>query len=143
MPKGSALDSLLFNFIIKNIFYFVQEAYICNFVDDNLLLSIEDSFKEVQTVLKENSELLQVWFYKNHMVLNLGKCHNLIMNKDIAIESTKLGRNALHAEVEWKLLGLMVSKDLNFQSHTMSIIKTINQKLSALIRVILQQKCYV
>ena len=65
------------------------------------------------------------------------------MNKDIAIESTKLGRNALHAEVKWKLLGLMVSKDLNFQSHTMSIIKAINQKLSALIRVILQQKGYV
>ena len=30
---------------------------------------------------------------------------------------------------------IVIDKDLNFQSHTWSIIKTVNQKLSALIRV--------
>ena len=34
-----------------------------------------------------------------------------------------------------KFLGIIIGKDLNFQSHTKSIIKTVNQKLSALIRV--------
>ena len=34
-----------------------------------------------------------------------------------------------------QLLSIMIDKDLNFQSHTKSIIKTANQKLSALIRV--------
>ena len=69
------------------------------------------------------------------MVLNRGKCHYLIINKDIINESIELGEKILHAEAEQKLLGIIIDKDLNFQSHTKSIIKTANQKLSALIRV--------
>ena len=69
------------------------------------------------------------------MVLNPQKCHYLIINKDIANESIELGKKTLHAEAEQKLLGIIIDKDLNFQSHTKSIIKTANQKLSALIRV--------
>ena len=69
------------------------------------------------------------------MVLNLGKCHYLVLNKDIASESIELGENILHAEAEQNLLGITIDKDLNFQSHSKSTIKTANQKLSALTRV--------
>ena len=68
------------------------------------------------------------------MVLNHGKYHYLILNQDIANESIELDKKTLHAEAEQKLLGIMIDKDLNFHSHTKSII-TANQKLSALIRV--------
>ena len=71
------------------------------------------------------------------MVLNPGKCHYLIMNKDITNESIELGKKTLHAEAEQKLLGIITDTDLNFQSHTRLIIKTTNQKLSGLIRVAL------
>ena len=70
------------------------------------------------------------------MVVNCRKCHYLIINKDIA-KSIELGQKTLHAEAEQKLLGIITDKDLNFQSHTKSIIKTANQKLSALIRAAL------
>ena len=69
------------------------------------------------------------------MVLNLRKCHYLKINKDIINESIELGEKILHAEAEQKLLVIKIDKDLNFQSHTKSMIKTANQKLSALIRV--------
>ena len=57
------------------------------------------------------------------------------MNKDIADESIELGKKTLHAVAEQKLLGIIIDKDLNFQSHTKPIIKTANQKLSILTRV--------
>ena len=69
------------------------------------------------------------------MVRNPRKCHYLVINKDIANESITLGQEILYAEAEQKLLGIIIEKDLNFQSHTNSIIKTANQNLSALIRV--------
>ena len=84
MTQGSILGPLLFNVLINDIFYFIQEAYICNFAHDNSLYLIEGNFKEVKTILKKNFKLLQAWFYENHMVLNPGKCHNLMLNKDIA-----------------------------------------------------------
>ena len=83
------------------------------------------------------------------MVLILGKCHYVIINKDIANESIKLGKKTLTAEAEQKLHGIIIDKDLNFQSYTKLIIKTANQKLSAFIKVVrfmtdcLQQKGYV
>ena len=80
MSQGSILGPILFNIFINDIFY---DAYICNFADDNLLYSIEDNLKKVKDILKKNLELLQGWFYENHLVLNAGKCHYLVINKDI------------------------------------------------------------
>ena len=93
---------------------------------------------EVKTLSKKkNFEPLQGWFCENHMVLNPGKCHYLIINKDTSNESIELGKKPLHAEAEQKLLSIIIDKELNFQSHTKSIIKTANQKLSALVMVAL------
>ena len=71
------------------------------------------------------------------MVLNSGKYRYLIVNKDITNESIELGKKSLHAEAEQKLLGVIIDKDLKFQSHAKSIIKAAHQNLSALIRVAL------
>ena len=56
--------------------------------------STEDNFKEVRIILKKNFEILQEWFYENHMVLNPGKSHYLIISND----SIKLDKKVLHAE---------------------------------------------
>ena len=74
VTQGLFLGSLLFKISINNNFYFIQDAYICNFADDNSLYLIEDNFKEAKTILNKNFKLLKVWFYKKHVVLNPGKC---------------------------------------------------------------------
>ena len=76
-----------------------------------------------------------MWLYENRIVLNPDKWHQLITNKDIANQSTELGKNTFHAETGQKLL--IINKDLNFQSYTKLNAKTANQKLSVLIRVTL------
>ena len=114
----------------------IQEAYICNFVDNNSLYLVEDNLKDVKTIVKKNFKLVQAQFYKNRMALNPGKSHYLITNKDTSNESIKLGKKTLHAEAEQKLLGKIIDKDLKFQNHTKSIIKKGNQKLITLIRVV-------
>ena len=86
-----------------------------------------------KTILKKNFELLQVRFYEKHLVLNQKKYHYLITNKDIVNKLIELGKKTLHAEGEQKFLGIITDKDLNFQCHTKSIIKTANQKLSVLL----------
>ena len=51
------------------------------------------------------------------MVLNPGKCHYLVRNKDICNESIELGKKILHAKAEQKLLVIIIDQDLNFQHH--------------------------
>ena len=92
VPQGSILGPLLLNIFINDIFYFIQDTYISNFADDNSLYSIEDNVKKANTILNKNFELLKGWFYENHKVLNPGKCHYLIINKNIINESVELVR---------------------------------------------------
>ena len=66
-------------------------------------------------MLKKNFELLQGWFCENHMVLNPGECHYLIINKYITNESIELGKKTLHAEAEQKIFGIVIDKDLTFK----------------------------
>ena len=105
MPQGSIIAPLLFNIFINDIFHLIQEAYICNFVDNNSLYLVEDNLKDVKTIVKKNFKLVQVQFYKNRMVLNPGKFHYLITNKDTSNASIKLGKKTLHVEAQQKLLG--------------------------------------
>ena len=76
--------------------------------------------------LKKNFELLQVWFYENHMVIDPGKDHYLIIHKDIANESIELIIDLL---IIYLLINLLII-DKNFQGHKKSIIKTRSQKLN-------------
>ena len=55
VPQESILGPFLCNILINDIFYFLQEAYICNFADDSSSYSIGNNFKEVKTILKKNS----------------------------------------------------------------------------------------
>ena len=82
MRQEPILGPLLFNIFLNDIFYFIQGAYICNFAGDNSLYSIEDNYKEVETILKKNFELLQVWFElddpkssKMPLLNNKERCH--------------------------------------------------------------------
>ena len=64
-----------------------------------------------------------MWFYDNYMALNPGKCHYLIINKDINYKSTELDKKTFHAEAKQKLFGIIIDEDLNFQSHEKALIK--------------------
>ena len=68
------------------------------------------------------------------MALYSEKYYYLIIKKDIANDSIDLGKKTLHAEAEQKLLGIIIDKDLKFESVKKLIIKQLI-KSNPLIRV--------
>ena len=95
VPQGSILGTLLFNIFLNDIFYFINNGYLCNYADDNTLYSIGKNLNMVKENLEINFLIMQKWFYENHMVLNPGKCHCLVLgnrsNSDtINLNGTKL-----------------------------------------------------
>ena len=120
VPQGSVLGPLLFNTFLNDIFCFINNGNLWNYADDNTLYSIGKSLNMVKENLKINFLIMQKWFYENHMVLNPGKCHYLVLgnrsNSDIInLNGTKLASSSYE-----KLLGILIDRDLGFDKHIKS-----------------------
>ena len=99
VPQGSILGLLVFNIFLNDIFYFTSNGNLYNYSDDNTLYSIGKNLNMVKEILKINFLIMQKWFYQNHMVLNPGKCHYLVLgnrsNSDtINLNGTKLASSS-------------------------------------------------
>ena len=79
--------------------------------------------------------ILHKWFHENHMVLNPGKCHYIVIGGDDPIHKTIFNNNEIASSSEEKLLGILLDGKLNFDSHIKSLCKKAGQKHSAFARI--------
>ena len=67
--------------------------------------------------------ILQKWFHENHMVLNPGKCHYIVIGDNDPFYKIILNNNEVSGSNEEKLLGILFDSKLNFDSHIKSHCK--------------------
>ena len=58
--------------------------------------------------------ILQEWFHENHMTLNPGKCHYVVINSKDLAHKIMLNNNKFTNSNEDKLLGIRLDNKLNF-----------------------------
>ena len=90
---------------------------------------------KIKNDLKMDFMILQKWFDENHMVLNPGKCHYIVIGDDDPSHKIILNNSEIASSNEEKLLGNLLDSKLNFDSHITSLCKKAGQKLSALARI--------
>ena len=76
--------------------------------------------------------ILHKWFHENHMVLNPGKCHYIVIGDDDPSHKIILNNNEIASFNEQKLLGILLDSKLNFESHITPLCEKTGQKLSIL-----------
>ena len=89
----------------------------------------------VKENLKINFLIMQKWFYENHMVLNPGKCHYLVLGNRSNSDTINLNGTKLASSSYEKLLGILIDRDLSFDKHIKSLCRKAGQKLNALARI--------
>ena len=91
--------------------------------------------QKIKNDLEMDFMILHKWFHENHMVLNPGKCHYIVIGDDDPSQKIILNNNEIASSNEEKLLGIFLDSKLSFDSNITSLCKKAGQKRSALARI--------
>ena len=135
LPQGSALSPVLFKIYVMDLLTELQQnpnISILKFADDGTVkISAADSvtcLNDLNLVL----DCLHGWSKKWRLKINCDRnkteviCFNTAENdRDAIPKSFKLGDKEIYRVSETKVLGLIIDEDLNYNSHSKMILKSL------------------
>ena len=133
VPQGSILGPLLFNIFLNDMFYFIKDAKMANYADDNTVYTSKNNIEDLLKTLEDETSVIIGWFRINEMKPNNDKCHLKVCNHNQL--SVTLGKEKIETSDSVELLGVMIDKNLNFTDHLSKLCKLANQKLHGLARI--------
>ena len=133
--KGSVLEPLLFNFFINDLFYFIKEAKLSNYADDNQLYFANTDPAVVEDVVNKELVVVCEWFRNNKTILNPEKCKALVLSRKPIVKLSLFAEGvALPLFDTVDLFGLTLDNSLNFGKHITKISKKVGKQLDVLCR---------
>ena len=129
---------MLFNIFINDLLFFINEAKLANFADDNAIYAAKRDLNELLRLLKKEFEVAIKWFSDNNMIVNPKMFQAIIINRQNG--SNHNGCLTINnAEIKSKesvtLLGIEINNKLNFEKHVSTICKKANNQLNAISRI--------
>ena len=117
------------NIFLNNIFFFLNDANLCNYADDSTLYAYNKNLETVICNLRQEFSVLSNWFYDNYMMLNPGKCRFMLFGVkeneqfDLICNDITLKRSS-----DENIFGVTIDNKLSFDEHIINICKTANKK---------------
>ena len=114
---------------------FFSKCNLCIYADDNTLYSTGKDLNRIRRNLEDDFMILYLWFHENHMTLNPGKCHYMVIGGRDLSHEIMLSNSKIISSNEEKLLGIFLDSELIFQSHIGSLCRKASQEIKSLARL--------
>ena len=73
LPHNFFVGPILFNCFFNDFYYFIKNAYVHNFADDNTSTAFAQNVQTLIADLESESNIAIDWFKINTIIVNLGK----------------------------------------------------------------------
>ena len=114
----------MFNIFINDIFYFIKEAKLLNYADDNQLYFADTDPAVVDHVVNKELGVVCEWFRNNKMTLNPEKCKALVLSRKPNVKLSLFAEGvALPLLDTVDLFGLTLDNSLNFGKHNSKFLR--------------------
>ena len=136
LPQGSVLAPLLFN-IFFDLMISYKKNLLCNFADDNTIVSNGVNLSEIKNNLQEGLDITIKWFEVNSMKANPDKFQFIVIDRNSKTIETELnvGKIAIKNKDCVRLLGVTIDKQLLFKNHIKDICEKGEKRFLALMRI--------
>ena len=138
LPQGSIIGPLLFDFSIKDLFFFIESSSNHNFADDNTLSAWANTISDLINKLESDSNIAIEWFKMNKMIVNRHKFQAIVLNKkrsNLTNTNFQVDNQVIKSVSSVELLDIQIDDKLNFNLHISKICKSAANQLNALIRL--------
>ena len=113
--------------------FFINEAILANFADDNRIYAAKRDLNELLRMLRKEREVAIKWFSDNNMIVNPKKLQAIISSNHsccLTINNTQI-----KFKESVTLLGFEIDNKLNFEKHVSTICKKANNQRNAISRI--------
>ena len=136
VPQGSILGPIWFKIFINDLLFFINEAKLANFADDNTIYAAKRDLNELLRLLKKESEVAIKWFSDNNMIVNPKKFQTIIIkrqNKSNHNYCLTINNVEIKSKKSVTLLGIEIDNILKIEKQVSTVCKKVNNQLNAIV----------